>query len=48
MWIYKAYDTDGKPIAEDQSIEKLIEKLLKEFKTLKGFEIKREKTKAFT
>ena len=41
MWIYRAYDKDGLPIAEDYHKGKLIKKLIDEFGDYKQFTIKR-------
>lgn len=41
MWIYRAYNEDGLPVAEDYHKEKLIEKLIDEFGDYKQFSIRR-------
>ncbi len=43
MWIYRAYDEDGLPVAEAYRKQDLIEKLIDEFGAdrLKEFKIKR-------
>ena len=41
MWIYRAYDEDGLPIAEAYRKSELVTKLQDEFGTAEGFTIKR-------
>lgn len=41
MWVYRAYDADGLPIAEAYRKADLIAKLQDEFGTADGFIIKR-------
>jgi len=41
MWIYRAYDEYGLPVAEDYHKSKLIDKLVDEFGDYRQFKIKR-------